>query len=160
MNAALRLLIASLVVLFAPLAYAEQGDIEDSVGTLITTTVANAVATSTAGASQVAKTLQTGLASYYARGFEARRTASGEIFRHAANIAAHPTWPLGTIARVTNLATGRSAEVRIMDRGPFGASRARGVIIDLSQSTASELDMIRAGIAKVKVEVLEWGKTR
>jgi rare lipoprotein A len=88
------------------------------------------------------------------------RTASGEIFRHAANIAAHPTWPLGTLARVTHLATGRYVDVRIMDRGPFGAPRRKGVIIDLSQSAARELDMIRSGIAKVSVEVLEWGKPR
>ena len=158
MKAALRLLVASCLVVSAPAVYAEQAELDDSVTAVITTKVVNAVATSTVAATEASKTLHTGLATYYARGFEGLRTASGEIFRHAANIAAHPSWPLGTIARVTNLATGQSADVRIMDRGPFGASRKRGVIIDLSQSTARELDMIRAGVVKVSVEVIEWGK--
>jgi len=160
MKAALRLLVALCVIASAPAVYAGQTDTDDSVATTITTTVVAAVTSSTAAAGVVAKSLQTGLATYYARGFEGMRTASGEVFRHAANIAAHPSWPLGTIARVTNLATGQSADVRIMDRGPFGASRKRGVIIDLSQSTARELDMIRAGVVKVNVEVIEWGKQR
>ena len=100
---------------------------------------------------------QTGLASYYAQKFEGLRTASGEIFRHAALIAAHPTWPLGTLARVTHLGTGRSVDVRINDRGPSAAPRREGVIIDLSHRAARELDMMRAGRARVSVEVLEWG---
>ena len=157
MKAALRLLVASCLVVSAPAVCAEP-ELDDSVTAVITTKVVNAVATSTVAATEASKTLHTGLATYYARGFEGLRTASGEIFRHAANIAAHPSWPLGTIARVTNLATGQSADVRIMDRGHFGASRKRGVIIDLSQSTARELDMIRAGVVKVSVEVIEWGK--
>jgi rare lipoprotein A len=98
---------------------------------------------------------QTGLASYYAKRFHGGRTASGEIFRQDALIAAHPTLPFGTLARVTKLSTGRSVVVRITDRGPSAAPRRRGVIIDLSPRAAKELDMLRAGRTHVSVTVLE-----
>lgn len=100
---------------------------------------------------------QTGLASYYARHFEGRRTASGETFRHAVLMAAHPTLPFGTIALVTNLAKGYSVIVQIADRGPSPSTQRRGVIIDLSQSAAEQLKMLAAGRVPVSVEVLEWG---
>jgi rare lipoprotein A len=102
-----------------------------------------------------------GEATYYASRFDGRRTASGVVFRNSESIAAHRNWPFGTIVRVTSLVNGRSAIVRIEDRGPHGTSeRARRTIIDLSQSTARELDFIRAGRIPVRVEVLEWGSGR
>ena len=64
--------------------------------------------------------------------------------------AAHRTLPLGTVVRVTNLSNGKSVQVRINDRGPWGNAR----IIDLSRAAAEKLDMIRAGTAKVRVEVI------
>lgn len=145
MKVALRLLVALLAVAAAPAVYAESESDAD---------------TPTSVAASIALRIQTGLATYYARGFEGMRTASGEIFRNAALIAAHPTFPLGTIARVTNLATGRSVEVRIADRGPAARPRKRGIVIDLSQSAAREIDMIRSGVARVSVEVLQWGHSR
>src|ERR1051326_1568082 len=69
---------------------------------------------------------------------------------HAAT-AAHRTIPLNSVARVTNLANGRSTMVRITDRGPF----IEGRILDLSLAAAQEIDVWRPGVAKVKVEVLE-----
>ena len=157
MKVALRLLVAFLAVAAAPAVYAES-ELADAVA--LSTATSLTAATPVTAATTIATKLQTGLASYYARGFEGMRTASGEIFRHAANMAAHPTWPLGTVARVTNLTTGRSVEVRINDRGPSTSPRKKGVIIDLSQSAAHELDMIRAGLARVTVEVIEWGNAR
>ena len=91
-----------------------------------------------------------GVASYYAHKFEGRRTASGETFRHAALTAAHATLPFGTVALITNLATGKWVVVRITDRLPH-----KKTLIDLTRTAAEELGMLRAGRIKVKLEVLE-----
>ena len=100
----------------------------------------------------------TGGATFYANQFEGRRTASGIPFRQNQMVAAHRAYPFGTILRVTNLRNDRSVNVRVVDRGPFGASAARGTIIDLSRRAADNLDFISAGRAQVRVEVLEWGR--
>lgn len=99
-----------------------------------------------------------GSATFYANQFEGRRTASGIPFRQNQMVAAHRAYPFGTILRVTNLRNDRSVNVRVVDRGPFGASAARGTIIDLSRRAAEHLDFINAGRAQVRVEVLEWGR--
>lgn len=99
----------------------------------------------------------TGLASYYARSLHGRETASGETFDRTEMVAAHPSYPLGTRARVTNRKNGRAVVVRINDRGPTKPSRKEGVIIDLSPAAAARLGMIKDGRSRVKVEVLEWG---
>lgn len=89
-----------------------------------------------------------GLASWYGRAFHGRKTANGEIYDMGELTAAHPTLPLPSYVRVTNVANDRSVVVRINDRGPF----AEGRIIDVSATTAEMLDFKRAGVAKVKVE--------
>jgi rare lipoprotein A len=89
--------------------------------------------------------LQQGQASWYGPGFHGRRTASGEIFDTRAMTAAHRTLPFGTRVRVTNRKTGRSAVVRINDRGPY----AHGRIIDLSHASARALGI--SGIAPVEL---------
>ncbi|HEX2167023.1 MAG TPA: septal ring lytic transglycosylase RlpA family protein [Longimicrobiales bacterium] len=99
----------------------------------------------------------TGEATFYADRFEGRRTASGIPFRQNQMVAAHRAYPFGTILRVTNLRNSRSVNVRVVDRGPFGASAARGTVIDLSRRAAERLDFIGAGRAQVRTEVLEWG---
>jgi rare lipoprotein A len=91
-----------------------------------------------------------GTASYYGGKFHGRKTASGERFNQEALTAAHKTLPLGTKVRVTNLRNGETVDVKINDRGPYHGGR----IIDLSKGAARELDMLRAGTAKVKVEVI------
>jgi rare lipoprotein A len=96
-----------------------------------------------------------GFATYYAKVLDGRRTASGIPFDNDAMVAAHPRYPFGTVVRVTNLSNGRSAEVRIVDRGPARRARANGVIIDLSRAAASKLGFITAGRARVRVDVLE-----
>jgi rare lipoprotein A len=96
---------------------------------------------------------QVGLASYYGRAHDGRRTASGERFDMHAMTAAHPTLPFGTRVRVTNLYNGRHAVVRINDRGPHRGKR----IIDLSYAAAQELGLVGAGVAKVRLEVVDTG---
>lgn len=93
---------------------------------------------------------RTGVASWYGRAFHGRRTANGERFDMHALTAAHPTLPLSTFVRVTNLDNGRSIAVRINDRGPF----ARGRIIDLSQAGARALGFEGRGTARVRVTVI------
>ncbi len=93
---------------------------------------------------------ETGQASWYGPGFHGKSTANGEPFDQHDLTAAHRTLPMPSMVRVTNLDNGRSIIVRVNDRGPF----AHGRIIDLSQKAAKEIDMIRTGVAKVKVEYL------
>jgi rare lipoprotein A len=91
-----------------------------------------------------------GLASYYADKYQGRKTANGETFDSAKLTAAHKTLPFGSRVRVTNLDNGKSVEVRINDRGPYVAGR----VIDLSPAAAKKLDMLRAGVVRVKIDVL------
>jgi len=97
------------------------------------------------------RSVSTGEASWYGPGFYGNRTANGEVFRPGTLTAAHRTLPFGTKVRVTNLWNGRSAVVRINDRGPFHGRRA----IDLAHGAASQLGLISSGIAQVKLEVLQ-----
>lgn len=89
-----------------------------------------------------------GLASWYGDAFHGRLTANGEVYDVASVTAAHPTMPLPSYARVTNLSNGRSMIVRVNDRGPF----ARDRIIDVSPTVASMLGFKDAGTARVKVD--------
>ncbi|MBF8291246.1 MAG: hypothetical protein HW392_73 [Steroidobacteraceae bacterium] len=94
-----------------------------------------------------------GVASWYGPTFHGGRTATGETYDMNAMTGAHPTLPLPTWVRVTNLQNGRSVVVRLNDRGPFSNNR----IIDLSHAAAEQLDMIRAGTAMVEVQSLAGG---
>lgn len=91
---------------------------------------------------------KTGLASWYGSAFHGRRTANGEVYDLYHLSAAHPTFPLPSYARVTNLENGTSVIVRVNDRGPFHENR----LIDVSSKTADLLDMKRTGTAKVRVQ--------
>jgi rare lipoprotein A len=90
---------------------------------------------------------QEGKASWYKMG---TKTANGERYDPMGNTAAHPSLPFHTKVRVTNPASGQSVVVRINDRGPFTGGR----IIDLSQGAAQEINLVKAGVAKVSIEVL------
>ncbi|WP_106476339.1 septal ring lytic transglycosylase RlpA family protein [Phytohalomonas tamaricis] len=92
-----------------------------------------------------------GLAAYYGKQYNGRRTASGERFNAGAMTAAHRTLAFGTRVRVTNRDNGRQVVVRINDRGPF----TKGRIIDLSPAAARQLDMIKRGVVPVRLDVLE-----
>jgi rare lipoprotein A len=89
-----------------------------------------------------------GMASWYGAAFHGRRTANGEIYDMASLSAAHPTMPLPSYARVTNLSNGYSVVVRVNDRGPYHGGR----VMDVSSRVAEVLDFKGAGTAKVKVE--------
>lgn len=89
-----------------------------------------------------------GMASWYGKQFHGRRTTSGETYDMFAMTAAHPTLPIPSYARVTNLKNGKSVVVRINDRGPFH----RGRILDLSYAAAHRLGFVGQGSAKVMVE--------
>jgi rare lipoprotein A len=94
--------------------------------------------------------VQTGLASWYGGPYHKRRASNGEIYNMHSMTAAHRTLPLNSVVRVTNVKTGRSAVVRITDRGPF----VQGRILDLSEAAAKKTDVWAAGVATVKLEVL------
>ena len=97
--------------------------------------------------------VQTGIASYYGDDFHGNLTANGEIYDMYGISAAHPTYPSGTIVKVTNLVNNKSEILRINDHMPQHPER----IIDLSYGAARKLDMIEDGLAEVKIEVLKWG---
>lgn len=92
-----------------------------------------------------------GEASWYGDPYHGQRAASGEVFDKNELTAAHRTLAFDTWVRVENRLNGRTVDVRINDRGPFVAGR----VIDLSEAAARELDMIRAGVAPVRVSLLE-----
>lgn len=94
-----------------------------------------------------------GLASWYGRKFQGRKTSSGEPFDMFQMTAAHKTLPLPTYARVTNLTNGKSVVVRINDRGPFHKER----VIDLSYAAATKLDLL-GGPAMVELEAIVPGQ--
>jgi rare lipoprotein A len=93
---------------------------------------------------------QRGTASWYGKRFHGQKTASGEIYDMYAMTAAHPTLPIPSYARVTNMRNGRQVVVRINDRGPFHSNR----VIDLSYAAAYRLGYIEAGSAEVEVEAV------
>jgi peptidoglycan lytic transglycosylase len=95
--------------------------------------------------------VETGLASWYGAPYHNRRGSNGEVYNMHAMTAAHRTLPLGSIVRITNVKSGRSAIVRITDRGPF----VEGRIVDLSLAAAKAVDVYLPGIAKIKLEVLK-----
>ncbi len=91
-----------------------------------------------------------GMASWYGDLFHGRKTANGEIYDMGDMTAAHPTLPLPSIVRVTNLANGKSVVVRVNDRGPYKANR----VIDLSKRASDVLGYTKKGIARVRVQFL------
>ena len=95
--------------------------------------------------------IETGLASWYGPPYHNRRGSNGEVYNMHAMTAAHRTFPLGSVVRVTNVKTGSSALVRITDRGPF----IRGRVVDLSLAAAQKLDVYKPGVAEVKVELMQ-----
>jgi rare lipoprotein A len=92
--------------------------------------------------------VETGLASWYGPRFHGKRTASGEVFNQNDFTAAHRTLPWGSKVKITNVANGKSVEVRINDRGPFG----KGRIIDVSRAAARALGIVGSGITTVRIE--------
>jgi peptidoglycan lytic transglycosylase len=92
----------------------------------------------------------TGRASWYGPNFQGRLTANGEIFDRGALTGAHPTLPLPSYVRVTNLENGRAVTIRVNDRGPYVSGR----LIDLSERAAGVLGYRQAGMAKVRIQYI------
>src|SRR5579862_590368 len=99
---------------------------------------------------------QVGTASWYGEYFEGKATASGEPYNMYDLTAAHPTLPLGSWVRVTNLHNGRVVYVRINDRGPIVPGR----IIDLSSSAATALHFADKGLQRVRVDIVPPRQTQ
>jgi rare lipoprotein A len=99
------------------------------------------------------KTRQVGLASWYGKHHQGRKTASGERFSRGQLTAAHRSLPLGTKVKVTNLRTQQQVVVKINDRGPYGAGKRR--IIDLSEAAAKRVGLLEHGTERVEVVVVE-----
>ena len=93
--------------------------------------------------------IEEGVASYYARRFEGRRTASGERYRRKLHTCAHREHPFGTILLVTAVETGKQATCRVNDRGPFKKSR----VLDVSAAVAHQLGMLGPGVITVRLTV-------
>jgi rare lipoprotein A len=100
---------------------------------------------------QIGAKPQVGTASHYGRGRAGRLTASGERFNPNAMTCAHRTLPLGSVVKVTDIATGKHVSVKVNDRGPF----VRGRILDLSDRAARELGVGGRGLLHVTVEVTD-----
>jgi rare lipoprotein A len=100
--------------------------------------------------------VQTGIASWYGRGFHGKKTSSGETYDMHAMTAAHKTLPMNTMLLVENLENGRKAVVRVNDRGPF----VRGRIIDLSYAAAKRLGYAGKGTARVRITALAEAERR
>jgi rare lipoprotein A len=97
---------------------------------------------------------QVGEASWYGPGFHGKETASGKTYNQKELTAAHPTLPMGTKAKVTNLDNNKKVEVIINDRGPY----ANGRVIDLSGAAANKIGMKKEGAVQVKIETKPTGK--
>jgi len=108
--------------------------------------------------SQTGKTqpYQIGTASWYGEYFDGKQTASGEDFDMYDMTAAHPTLPLGSYVRVTNLRNGRAVVVKVNDRGPI----VQGRIIDLSYGAAEVLRFEGHGLQKVRLDVVKRGTSQ
>ena len=109
------------------------------------------------GVRAVSGSAQQGYASFYSDHLAGRPTASGEAYDPSDLTAAHRTLPFGTRVAVRRIDTGQRVDVRINDRGPFAGPRR---IIDLSRAAATALDMLRAGVVAVTVEVLSLPRRR
>ncbi len=90
-------------------------------------------------------------ASWYGPGFHGRKTANGEVYNQNSFTAAHKSLKFGTLLKITNLKNNKSVVIRINDRGPY----IHGRDLDLSKAAASELGMVRKGVAKLKVEEIK-----
>jgi rare lipoprotein A len=94
---------------------------------------------------------QRGLASYYGKGFQNKKTASGERFNLHSMTAAHKTLPFGTKVVVKNMRNGKTVKVRINDRGPF----VKGRVIDLSRAAFAQIASLDEGLARVEIRIVK-----
>jgi len=120
---------------------------------LITLAGVSGVLSSGIAAQQPAAQSDSVVTSYYANRYNGRRTASGERFSNSALTAAHREYPFGTRLRLTNPSNGRSAVVRVNDRGPF----VNGRDLSVTRRAARQLGFVRSGVTPLKLEVVPAG---
>ncbi|HEV7220346.1 MAG: septal ring lytic transglycosylase RlpA family protein [Terriglobales bacterium] len=130
---------------------AAQGPISSGSSDTRKATAAATISEVTPAKASHAKPYQVGTASWYGDYFEGKQTASGEPFNMYDLTAAHPTLPLGTVVRVTNLRNREAVLVRINDRGPVVPGR----IIDLSYSAAKVLHFKAQGLQRVRLDIVK-----
>ena len=123
-------------------------------GASLSLLVGTADAASTKKATATPVKSQTGIAIYYADKMQGHKLASGSTYDKDALTAAHRSLPFGTNVRVTNLKNNKSVVVQINDRGPHG----KGQVIDVSRKAAEELDFVKEGKTRVKLEVVSDAK--
>ncbi len=99
---------------------------------------------------------EVGIASWYGEDFDGNPTASGEVYDMNGLTAAHPSLPLGTKVKVTNLRNKRSTILRVNDRGPY----VQGRLIDVSKAAAYSMGFMASGLALVEVKVVRYPKGR
>ena len=99
------------------------------------------------------KKIYKGISSYYGKDFHGKLTANGEVYDMYGLTAAHKTFPLNTICRVTNLSNKKTLILRINDRGPY----IDGRILDCSYGAAKKLGFLEEGVSEIKIEIIEWG---
>ncbi len=105
-------------------------------------------------AKETYKFYQKGIASFYGKWWNGRKTANGEIYDTEKLTAAHKKLPFGTWIKVTNLSNGKSVKVRVNDRGPF----VKGRIVDLTTAAFRKIEDVEKGITKVKIEIIKKNK--
>lgn len=101
------------------------------------------------------QTAEVGKAGYYADSLQGRKTASGEKYDKFSYTCAHKTLAFGTKVRITRLDNHKSVVCKVNDRGPY----VEGYVTDVSRAAAEDLDLLKAGVAKVKLEVVEAAAT-
>lgn len=102
------------------------------------------------------RTTEVGVASWYGEDFDGNLTASGETYDMDGLTAAHPSLPMGTRVKVTNLRNHRSAVLRVNDRGPY----VDGRLIDVSRAAAYRMGFMSAGLALVEIKVVNYPEHR
>lgn len=106
--------------------------------------------------SQQVQEVRTGLAAFISEDFQGKKTASGDTYNQNQLVAAHPSYSMGTVVRVTNLENGRTVEVRIIDR-IAAAKDTEEPIIDLSRAAAEQLEFTQKGKVKIRTELIQSG---
>ena len=144
-----------LSIAFTPLAWAQQAPSQEAT-TVPHTNVAVSGTDSSTKISGSSVDAMSGVAAYYSNKFQGRRTVSGQRYNKNAMTAAHPSLPMGTRVKVTNLKNNRSAVVVINDR----LSAQSGRIIDVTRRAAVQLGLLRSGVADVTLQVLGHFKSK
>lgn len=137
----------------AAAAPAQEESADNQIDTSLDARLQRALAAVPSSGAELLHKAEVGIASFYGAAFKGRKTASGERFDPMAATVAHRSLPLGTEVKITNLENGRTVNAVINDRGPF----VHGRIVDVSYMLAHQLDFVRSGMTRVKIEVQNWG---